>query len=93
LSMDIVEGIVDKFIKELNEQLESKRISITLTPKAKKYLAEKGYSAELGARPLARVIAEEIKTPLTNEILFGRLSKGGKVKVDVKKEKLSFSFQ
>ena len=92
LSLNIVEGIVDKFIDELNAQLDNKHIAITLTSKAKKYLAKKGYSQELGARPLARVISEEIKTPLTNEILFGRLKHGGKVKVDAKKDKLLFSF-
>ncbi len=92
LSLDIVEGIVDKFIKELNDQLAGKHITISLTPRAKRYLAEKGYDEQMGARPLGRVIADEIKTPLTNEILFGRLAKGGKVKVDVKSGKLSFRY-
>ncbi len=93
LSMEIVEGIVEKFIYELNDQLAGKKIVVTLTPKAKKYLAQKGYSEELGARPLARIIAEEIKTPLTNEILFGKLSHGGKVKVDAKNDKLVFNIK
>ncbi len=90
LSMDIVEGIVDKFIKELNEQLASKNITVKLTKRAKKYLAQKGYSEELGARPLSRVISDEIKTPLTNEILFGRLKNGGEVNIDYKRGKLDF---
>jgi len=93
LSMDIVEGIVDKFINELNAQLSSKNITIKLTNRAKKYLAQKGYSQELGARPLARVISEEIKTPLTNEILFGKLKNGGEVSVDYKKDKLIFNIK
>ena len=93
LSIEIVEGIVDKFIEELNMQLDNKGITLELTPAARKYLAEKGYSAELGARPLARLISEEIKTPLTNEILFGRLAKGGKVKVGYKNEKLVFDIR
>ena len=93
LSLEIVEGIVDKFIEELNMQLDNKGITLELTPAARKYLAEKGYSAELGARPLARLISEEIKTPLTNEILFGRLAKGGTVKVGYKNGKLVFDIR
>ncbi len=93
LSIEIVEGIVDKFIKELNDQLDNKGITLTLTKDAKRYLANKGYSPELGARPLARVISDEIKTPLTNEILFGKLRHGGKVKVLLKKDRLDFAIQ
>ncbi|SMC09053.1 ATP-dependent Clp protease ATP-binding subunit ClpA [Nitratiruptor tergarcus] len=93
LSIEIVEGIVDKFIDELNMQLDNKGILLTLTKSARQYLAKKGYSEELGARPLARVIAQEIKTPLTNEILFGKLRHGGKVKVDAKKEQIVFDIQ
>lgn len=93
LSLDIVDGIVDKFIKELNEQLRVKNITINLTKRAKKYLSKKGYSQELGARPLARVVSEEIKTPLTNEILFGKLKKGGEVIVDLKKDRLVFDIK
>ncbi len=85
LSLEIVEGIVDKFIAELNDQLRAKNIRLKITKGARKYLAQKGYSEELGARPLSRVISEEIKTPLTNEILFGRLKKGGEVKIEYKK--------
>ena len=93
LELKIVEGIVDKFIKELNEQLDNKGILLSLTKEAKRYLAQKGYSPELGARPLARVISEEIKTPLTNEILFGRLKDGGKVKVLLQNDTLEFAIQ
>ncbi|BCD67534.1 ATP-dependent Clp protease ATP-binding subunit ClpA [Nitratiruptor sp. YY09-18] len=93
LSLEIVEGIVDKFIEELNMQLDNKGITLVLTKRAKEYLAKKGYSEELGARPLARVIAEEIKTPLTDHILFGKLRNGGKVEVDYKNEYLVFDFK
>ncbi len=93
LSLDIVEGIVDKFIDELNAQLDNKGITLSLTKAAKRYLAKKGYSEELGARPLARVISEEIKTPLTNEILFGKLKFGGRVIVDAGEKALRFQFQ
>jgi ATP-dependent Clp protease ATP-binding subunit ClpA len=93
LSMEVVEGIVEKFIAELGAQLAAKNISISLTPKAKRYLAQKGYDEQLGARPLARVIAEEIKTPLTDEILFGRLAKGGAVRIDATKSGLKFRYR
>ncbi|MRI58684.1 MAG: ATP-dependent Clp protease ATP-binding subunit ClpA [Epsilonproteobacteria bacterium] len=93
LSLEVVEGIVEKFIDELNAQLDNKGILLSLTKEAKRYLAQKGYSEELGARPLARVISEEIKTPLTNEILFGKLKNGGRVKIDAKEGKLRFSFK
>ncbi|NPA03298.1 MAG: ATP-dependent Clp protease ATP-binding subunit ClpA [Epsilonproteobacteria bacterium] len=93
LTLEIVEGIVDKFIEELNAQLDNKGILLFLTKEAKEYLAKKGYNEELGARPLSRVISEEIKTPLTNEILFGKLKHGGKVEVEVKNGKLHFNIK
>ena len=93
LTTNIVEKIVDKFINELNEQLRSKNITIKLTKKAKEYLASKGYSEELGARPLARIIDKEIKNALTNEILFGKLKHGGEVTIGCKKEQLTFDIK
>ncbi|WP_345971560.1 ATP-dependent Clp protease ATP-binding subunit ClpA [Sulfurimonas sp. HSL1-6] len=86
LDCDIVEGIVDKFIGELNTQLAPKGITITLGEKARGYLAEMGYDKAMGARPLGRIIQEKIKDPLTNEMLFGRLKAGGTVHVDYKNE-------
>jgi ATP-dependent Clp protease ATP-binding subunit ClpA len=86
LGRDVVEGIVDKFVGELNAQLASKGISITLSEKARGYLAEMGYDKAMGARPLGRIIQEKIKDPLTNEMLFGRLKAGGKVRVDYQDE-------
>ena len=90
LSLDIVEGIVDKFIDELNRQLSSKKIKIKLTKEAKKYLAKKGYSEELGARPLRRVIDSKIKNHLTDEILFGKLKNGGEVNIELENDELKF---
>lgn len=86
LERSIVEGVVDKFIAELNEQLSAKHIAITLTERARGYLAEMGYDNEMGARPLVRIIQERIKDPLTNEMLFGRLKDGGNVRVDFSDE-------
>jgi ATP-dependent Clp protease ATP-binding subunit ClpA len=86
LGRDVVEGIVDKFIAELNAQLAGKGITITLSAKARGYLAEMGYDKEMGARPLGRIIQERIKDPLTNEMLFGRLKSGGKVRIDYDRE-------
>jgi ATP-dependent Clp protease ATP-binding subunit ClpA len=82
LPMEVVEKIVDKFMDELNSQLKAKKVSVTLTEKAKGYLARMGYDKEMGARPLGRVIQEKIKDPLVDEVLFGKLINGGKVSVD-----------
>jgi ATP-dependent Clp protease ATP-binding subunit ClpA len=92
LTMEIVEGIVEKFIGDVNVQLKKKKVSVTVTKKARGYLAEMGYDKEMGARPLTRVIQEKIKDPLTDEMLFGTLKNGGKVTVDFAKGKLQFSF-
>jgi ATP-dependent Clp protease ATP-binding subunit ClpA len=91
LSPEVVEGIVDKFIRELNTQLHSKKVSLSLSEKAKGYLAKIGYDKEMGARPLGRVIQERIKDPLVDEMLFGALANGGNVSVDYDTE-LRFSF-
>jgi ATP-dependent Clp protease ATP-binding subunit ClpA len=82
LPMNVVEGIVDKFIRELNVQLKPKKVSVTLSDKAKTYIAKIGYDKAMGARPLGRVIADKIKDSLVDEMLFGRLVQGGKVFVD-----------
>jgi ATP-dependent Clp protease ATP-binding subunit ClpA len=93
LSEEIVVKIVTKFIKNLEENLSDKNIKITLTLKAKKELVNKGYDITMGARPLQRVIAQEIKTPLTDEILFGSLKNGGEAKIDFVKEKFVFKYK
>lgn len=82
LSMEMMELIVDKDIKELNLQLKEKKVEIVLTRQARSWLAKKGYDPDYGARPLARVIQTEVKDRLADEILFGTLNKGGKVRVD-----------
>ncbi len=79
----VMERVVDKFVKELEDQLAERKIEIELSPAARKRLAEKGYEPDFGARPLARVIQQELKNPLTDEVLFGRLKGGGRVSVDV----------
>ena len=82
LPADVMEKVVDKFIIELEAQLAERKIKIELSPAARKRLAEKGYDPDFGARPLGRVIQQELKNPLTDEVLFGKLKGGGRVVVD-----------
>lgn len=91
LPMSVVEGIVEKFIKELNVQLKPKKVAVALTDAAKAYIAKIGYDKNMGARPLGRVISDKLKDPLVDEILFGRLTQGGKVSVDYT-DRLIFNF-
>ncbi|MBF0456794.1 MAG: ATP-dependent Clp protease ATP-binding subunit ClpA [Nitrospirae bacterium] len=93
LNHEIMLLVVDKFIGELIGQLQKKRVSITLSDEARQRLAEKGYDRRYGARPLGRVIQTEIKTPLSEEILFGRLQKGGKVSIDLISGKIDFTYE
>ncbi|HET8817130.1 MAG TPA: ATP-dependent Clp protease ATP-binding subunit ClpA, partial [Pseudidiomarina sp.] len=79
LSPEVIEQVVDKFICELQAQLDRKHVSLELDAEACKWLAEKGYDKAMGARPMARVIQEHLKKPLANEILFGKLAHGGAV--------------
>jgi ATP-dependent Clp protease ATP-binding subunit ClpA len=83
LAEDVMERVVDKFILEVIDQLRERKIEIELRPAARKRLATKGYDPDFGARPLDRLIQKEIKNPLTDEVLFGRLKSGGHVIVDV----------
>lgn len=92
LSMEIIERVVDKFIIELDHQLNEKKVFLQLTIKARRWLAEKGYDPSFGARPMARLIQNEIKRVLADEILFGRLQSGGKVEVDENEGKLTFTY-
>jgi ATP-dependent Clp protease ATP-binding subunit ClpA len=77
---------------QLEAQLADRNVTIELSSAAKEWLAERGYDRLYGARPLARVIQEHIKKPLAEELLFGRLAKGGAVKVTLKDNKLDFEF-
>jgi ATP-dependent Clp protease ATP-binding subunit ClpA len=89
----VMERIVEKFVFELKDQLRERKIEIELRPAALARLARKGYDPDFGARPLARLIQTEIKNPLTDEVLFGRLKNGGHVVVDVDvTDAFSFAF-
>ncbi len=92
LELESVERIVDKMIVELQEQLAEKQVSITLTPTARRRLAEQGYDPANGARPLRRLIMKEIGDALTEEILFGKLFQGGTVRVGFRNNKLTFRY-
>lgn len=92
LSLDIVAKIAGKFIEDLEAKLVEKKVKITISAKAKKELAVLGYDKTMGARPLNRVISEKIKDKLTDEILFGKLKKGGEVKIDFVKDDFTFKY-
>ncbi len=92
LPMQAIERVVEKFVKELVEQLTERKVSVALTPAARRYLAEKGYDKTFGARPMARLIQTEVKQVLADEILFGKLQEGGEVEIDFEEEKLTFSY-
>ena len=90
LTPEIVGRVVEKFVMQLEAQLADRNVTIELSSAAKEWLAERGYDKLYGARPLARVIQEHIKKPLAEELLFGKLVKGGSVKVTMKDGKLDF---
>ena len=92
LTPEIVGHVVEKFVMQLEAQLADRNVTIELSSAAKEWLAERGYDRLYGARPLGRVIQEHIKKPLAEELLFGRLVKGGSVKVALKDNKLDFEF-
>jgi ATP-dependent Clp protease ATP-binding subunit ClpA len=93
LTPEAVEKVVDKFMKEIVQQLAEKKVTISLTPEARTYLAEKGYDKTFGARPMARLIQKEIKLAIADEILFGKLQNGGNVEVSLGEEGLSFRYE
>ena len=92
LTPEIVGNVVEKFVMQLEAQLADRNVTIELSSAAKEWLAEKGYDRLYGARPLARVIQEYVKKPLAEELLFGKLAKGGAVKVGKKDDALTFEF-
>jgi ATP-dependent Clp protease ATP-binding subunit ClpA len=89
--METVIQIVKKFISDLNFQLKDKNINIVLTSETQLWLAENGYDKKMGARPLARLIDNKIKSPLSRRMLFGDLKDGGKVLVICSKDELEFT--
>ena len=95
LSTEVIHQVVDKFIVELQVQLDQKGVSLEVSQEARDWLAEKGYDRAMGARPMARVIQDNLKKPLANELLFGSLVDGGQVTVelDVEKNELTYGFQ
>ncbi|TRX56908.1 ATP-dependent Clp protease ATP-binding subunit ClpA [Thalassomonas sp. M1454] len=95
LGSQIIEQVVDKFIVELQAQLDTKGVSLEVSTKARKWLAKHGYDKAMGARPMARLIQEQLKKPLANELLFGELMQGGVAKVDAnnKKDCLVLSYE
>ena len=92
LSPAVIEKVVDKFITQLDAQLNERKVTIQLEPAARSWLAERGYDPQFGARPMARLIDNEIKKRLADEILFGQLQNGGRVRVDEKDGELVFEY-
>ena len=95
LSTEVIHQVVDKFIVELQVQLDQKGVSLEVSQEARNWLAEKGYDRAMGARPMARVIQDNLKKPLANELLFGSLVDGGQVTMalDQAKNELTYDFQ
>ncbi|MEH6628198.1 MAG: ATP-dependent Clp protease ATP-binding subunit ClpA [Motiliproteus sp.] len=92
LDMTVIRGVVDKFLVQLQAQLDDKKVHLVVDDSAVDWIAERGYDEKMGARPMARLIQEEIKKPLAEKVLFGELSsKGGSVEVTVEEDKLKFN--
>jgi ATP-dependent Clp protease ATP-binding subunit ClpA len=92
LSNEVIQRVVDKFVIQLEGQLADRGVMIELTDAARAWLGRKGYDVKMGARPLARTIQEFVKKPLAEELLFGRLAKGGLVRIDVQDGKVVFDY-
>ena len=93
LTPAVMEMIVEKFILQLEAQLAEQRVAISLNPESRAWLAAKGYDAIYGARPLARVVQTNVRDPLTEEILFGRLQNGGTVRIGLGNDALTFEYE
>jgi ATP-dependent Clp protease ATP-binding subunit ClpA len=91
LNKDTIVYVVNKFLFELESTLEDKKVSLVISDAARKWFAVNGYDAQMGARPMARLIEKEIRKPLADELLFGKLVNGGTVKVGVKKDKITLN--
>jgi len=92
LTEQIIVQVVDKFVAELGARLAKQRVVLSVTDAARLYLARKGYDPAYGARPLSRLIQDKLKKPLADELLFGRLSGGGEVSIDLDGEELKFEY-
>ena len=92
LSKQVVLSIVDKFIIEVEVQLEDKSVSLSIDNQAREYLANKGYDEVYGARELSRIIQSEVKKPMAEELIFGKLAKGGHVKITLKNNDIFLNF-
>jgi ATP-dependent Clp protease ATP-binding subunit ClpA len=93
LDRDVILRVVDKFLMQLEEQLHDKKVDAVFTEKLKEHLAENGFDPLMGARPMARLIQDTIRSALADELLFGRLAHGGHVTVDVKDKKVVLEFE
>ena len=93
LDFDYILRVVDKFIIELETQLQEKHVVLSVDPEARRWLAEHGFDPQMGARPMARVLQDRIKRPLADELLFGQLVGGGRVDVTVKDGQLQLAAQ
>ena len=93
LPPDVIRHVVDKFLFELEGQLEDKGVFLEVSPEARGWLAEHGYDTKMGARPMARLIREKISKPLSEELLFGELAEGGVVKIGVSDGELAFELE
>ncbi|MFR3707138.1 MAG: hypothetical protein ACLTXH_03540 [Enterobacter hormaechei] len=93
LSTEVIHQVVDKFIVELQVKLDQKGVSLEVSQEARNWLAEKGYDRAMGARPMARVIQDNLKKPLANELLFDRWLTAPTVALDQAKNELIYDFQ
>ncbi|MEX0445301.1 ATP-dependent Clp protease ATP-binding subunit ClpA [Xenorhabdus sp. SGI246] len=92
LSAEVIQQVVDKFIVELQAQLDEKGVSLEISTDARQWLCDKGYDKAMGARPMARVIQDSLKKPLANELLFGSLVHGGSVRITLDKDKQALKY-
>jgi ATP-dependent Clp protease ATP-binding subunit ClpA len=92
LGPEVIGRVVDKFVREVEAQLRERRVTIELTDAAREWLGRRGYDPDFGARPMARVIQVELKDRIADEVLFGALQQGGRVRVDVADDRLAFAF-
>ena len=93
LTAENILSVVDKFVVELQAQLDAKGVSLEIDSDARAWLAERGYDRAMGARPMARVIRDQLRKPLAGELLFGKLARGGEVRVSLVDDALTFAIK